>query len=204
MTAAAQPVGKAALAQSLSWSRPKLDRRLSEDPHFPVLSRGNQAGGWQFDEAAVRRYLNGGAAKAGPAKEKSKPSPPPAIDRAQLRDAVAPPAPPTPAVPVRPAAPGRRSAHHHGEATARQRKDNAEASLRENKLRIENGELVDRGELRQELATIFAALGSDLDGLPEAIAKLLDLPDEVPRIRDLIDKVRTQMVSNASGLLADD
>jgi hypothetical protein len=98
----------------------------------------------------------------------------------------------------------RKSAHHQGEATARQRKDAADAALRENKLKVENGELVDRGEQRQKLAMVIASFGNDLDALPDAIAQLLSLPDEVPRIRDLIDKVRIQMVANASGLLSDD
>jgi hypothetical protein len=35
----------------------KLDRRLDEDADFPVVSRGTQAGGWQFDLEAVKAYL---------------------------------------------------------------------------------------------------------------------------------------------------
>lgn len=50
-------VGKKALAVELRWSRSKLDRRLEADASFPVVSRGTQAGGWKFDAAAVRAYL---------------------------------------------------------------------------------------------------------------------------------------------------
>ena len=197
--APAPPIGKAQLAAELSWSRPKLDRRLESDGAFPVVSRGDQSGGWKFDLAQVQAHLGiGSPAKS---KKKSAPAAAPVLDQAQLRDTVKPPTPvATPASPVG----ARRSAHHSGEATARQRKDAADAALRENKLRQENGELVDRSEMRQVLAGIFISLGSDLDGLPEQIAKVLDLPDSAPVIRDLIDKARTEMVARAAPLLADD
>lgn len=50
-------VGKKALCAALKWSRMKLDRRLDEDAAFPVLTRGNRAGGWAFDLDAVTAYL---------------------------------------------------------------------------------------------------------------------------------------------------
>jgi hypothetical protein len=191
-------IGKKELALALGWARTTLDRRLASDAKFPVESRGDQAGGWAFDLAKVRRYLNGEApapvASVKPAKK------PPVIDRAQLRDAVALPPPSA----ARTVSQPRRSAHHQGEATARQRKDAADAALRENKLKIENGDLVEKSQLRQDLADVFAALGNDLDALPEQIANLLGLPDEMPRIRELLDKARTRMVANAAPLLTDD
>src|SRR5581483_1798077 len=118
------------------------DRRLKEDKFFPVVSRGDQSGGWQFDKHAVVRYLNGDA----PAP-KAK-----GIDLAQLRDAVKKPASRTKgidpaaeetAVQVVDALKGassnerkpngraqpRASAYHSGEASARQRKDEADAAL---------------------------------------------------------------------------
>lgn len=50
-------VGKKQLCEELGWSRSRLDRRLDEDEAFPVVSRGTQAGGWKFNVAAVREYL---------------------------------------------------------------------------------------------------------------------------------------------------
>lgn len=56
---AAEPrvVTKLALCKALRWSRMKLERRLEADATFPVVSRGTQAGGWQFDLDAVTAYL---------------------------------------------------------------------------------------------------------------------------------------------------
>jgi phage terminase Nu1 subunit (DNA packaging protein) len=195
MQAAAAPVGKAALAEILGWSRPKLDRRLKGDAAFPVLQRGDQSGGWRFDPSAVKAYLSGGpvkpvaAAKASPSAVE--------VDQAQLRDVVArPPASVAPTV-HKP----RRSAYHSGEATARQRKDNAEAALKENKLRIENGELVEKTDVRQRSADIFASLANDLDGLPDLIARKIGQPDLVPQIQELVDKMRADMVQRARKLV---
>jgi hypothetical protein len=60
----------------------------------------------------------------------------------------------------------RKTAHHQGEATARQRKDAADAALRENKLKIENGELVEKSQLRQDLADLFASSAMTWTGCP--------------------------------------
>jgi phage terminase Nu1 subunit (DNA packaging protein) len=194
MQAAAEPVGKAALASILGWSRPTLDRRLKSDAGFPVVSRGDQSGGWKFDLAAVKAHL--GIEPAKPAKKVSKAAP--AIDVAQLRDAVAqPPA----SVPSPAAASARRSAHHQGEATAKQRKDAADAALRENKLRVENAELIVAAEQRTLLAQLIASIGNDLDAIPDEAAKVLNCEDKAPVLRDLIDKVRIRMVQNAQPLL---
>lgn len=187
---AAQTVGKSGLAAAIGWTRPTLDRRLKSDPNFPVKKRGNQAGGWEFDPVAVRAYLGGEPAA-------------PAIDQAQLRDAIKPPELPPPSVAPTVRQP-RRSQHHQGEATARQRKDAADAALRENKLKVENGELVDRGQLRQDLSQVIASLGEDMDALPEEIAKAFNRPDDAPQIREVIDKVRTRMVARASKFLTDE
>lgn len=192
----AQPIGKGALAVALGWTRPKLDRRLNSDPSFPVVRKGDQSGGWAFHLPAVKTYLAG---KNAPAVSNADQPSGPAIDLAQLRDAVLPP----PSVAHTLRAP-RKSAVHGGEATARQRKDAADAALRENKLKVENRELVDRGKMRQVLADVFTSLGNDLDALSDEIARLLQLPDEAPRIRDLIDKARSRMVSNAAPILTDE
>lgn len=182
-------VGKVELAAALGWSRPRLDRRLLSDRDFPVISRGDQSGGWRFDLSAVQKHL--GIAEPKNANGKTR-----AIDPAQLRDAVAPP------LPRAEAHTPRRSADHRGEATARQRKDEADAGLKEDKLREQRGELVQKTELRHALATVMARLGHDLDALPEKIIRALELPDDAaPGIRAMIDQVRTEMVRGAEPLL---
>ena len=193
----AATIGKKELAAALNWSRPKLDRELLRNRNFPVVSRGDQSGGWQFDLEAVRAYLNGAPAPAPDTKKKAAAKTPPAIDKAQLRDAVAPPLPaPSPSP--------RRSAQHAGEASARQRKDEADAGLRELKLEVERGKYVLREEVRQVLISIFAGLGNDLDALPEEITKRCDLPESLAEtIRALIDEARRTMAKRAESLLGD-
>ena len=174
----------------MGWSRPTLDKRLKVDPTFPVVSRGDQSGGWGFELAAVRAYLNGGA-KA-PAKTA------PAIDRAQLRDVVAP----ARAKPAAQRAPERRSAHHAGEATARQRLDESCARKLEREEAVAAGLYVAAADTRQKLSAVMLSLAHDLDALPEKIAKALELRDDaVPGIRAMIDKVRGDMADRAEPLL---
>lgn len=192
--AAAPPIGKAVLAQELGWSRPTLDRRLKTDAAFPVVQRGDQSGGWQFDLAAVKQHLGLAPAPAGKKKPKATS---PAVDQAQLRDAVKLPPPAAP--------PPRKSAHHHGEATARQRKDAADAALRENKLRLENAELVEMSDLRQRAIEMFAGLANDFDGMPEAIIKALQLGDDkLPAVQDIVDRIRVRFVAAGEALLGDE
>lgn len=50
-------VGKKQLCEALGWSRMKLDRRLDDDDMFPVVTRGTQSGGWEFDVDVVEAYL---------------------------------------------------------------------------------------------------------------------------------------------------
>jgi hypothetical protein len=192
--AAGKIVGKSELAEHLGWSRPRLDRELGRNPNFPCISRGDQSGGWKFDLKAVDGYLAGGTSR----KPERKP---PAIDTRQLRDVVAPPLPAPRRTEVPQPAP-RRSAHHSGEATARQRKDEADAALREDKLKVLRGELVDKGEMQQKLADVMAGLAHDLDMLPEQIVKVGGLPeDAAPGLRAMIDQIRTDMVRRAEGIL---
>lgn len=225
--AAAQIVGKKDLCAEMGWTRPWLDRRLKSDPHFPVHKIGDQSGGWEFDLADVRRHFSGrgglGSNASAPAPSAAK-SAPKGIDLAQLRDAVKPATCRRPlqvaaeetAVQIVEALKGaipdarqkgdktpRRSAYHSGEASARQRKDEADAALKEDKLRESRGDLVQKSDLRSALATLMARLGHDLDALPEKIARALDLADDaVPGIRAMIDQVRTEMVKGAEPLLA--
>src|ERR1043166_829128 len=220
--AGAEIVDKKALAEHLGGARPRLDRRLKSDRHFPVISRGDQSGGWKFDRKAVDEYLEGAP------DEDAEPAPPAkAIDPAQLRDAMAPPKPNgkrqaiPPSKKITPAGeaaalqvvealkkapaekPARRSAYHTGEASARQRKDEADAALKEDKLRELRGELLQKSEVRQALTTLMLTIGHDLDALPEKIVRACELPeDAAPGIRTLIDEIRTGMVKNAARLLA--
>jgi phage terminase Nu1 subunit (DNA packaging protein) len=183
-------VGKKDLAKELGWSRMKLERRLRDDAKFPVEAIGDQTGGWKFDVAAVERYLSG-----------KLPPQQPAIDKAQLRDVVKPP---QRSLPGHRGASARRSAHHEGEASARQRKDLADAQLKENKVRLENGELVETSEVRQTMNEIFAGIGNDLEALPEEVAKRLGLDDPdaaAATVQTLIDDMRTAMVRRLSVLL---
>jgi hypothetical protein len=178
---AAASVGKKALCDHLGWSRPTLDKRLKTDRNFPVVSRGDQSGGWSFDPVAVDAYLG-----VKPCKR-----PVPAVDKAQLRDIVAPPLPTTPAP-----KPTRRSAHHAGEATARQRKDDADAGIREVKLAQLRGELLDKAATRAMLLEISGAVAQFFEGLPEELIKasggsLTD--DHAPLIRNLLDNERREL-----------
>lgn len=200
--AGAQTIGKAALASVLGWTRPKLDRRLNTDPAFPVVKRGSQQGGWEFDQSQVETYLSGAPVTAQPtAPEPSKRAKRKgAIDKAQLAAAVKPPQLPQLGAKTV-SVPRKEPAQHSGEANARQRKDAADAGLKEDKLRQSRKELIARSVMRQLLSDVFATLGNELDGLPEKIAKRLDLPDAAPDIRELIDKARTEMVDRVRPLL---
>lgn len=190
---ATDTVGKKELAAVLGWSRPTLDKRLKTDPRFPVVSRGDQSGGWAFRVADVQSYLAGRAIPAAP------------IDRAQLRDAVRPTAAPAPPPGEPFARRGRRSAHHEGEATARQRKDAADASLKEDRLARERGELVPRDLMRQVSGMIVANLAANFDSLAGEIVKRQNLPVEMePAIQAQLDEMRRSWVAQALASLEDE
>ncbi|PWC74049.1 hypothetical protein [Azospirillum sp. TSH64] len=183
-------VGKKELVEALGWTRPKLDRRLESDAGFPVVTRGTKAGGWEFDLAAVRAYLDPEAA------------PPPPPRSAPPRPAPRRPAPPPPPVfdledEEDPPAPRRRqgSAQHAGEATAKQRKDAAQAAMIEDKLRLSRSELVEAEEMRTVLATMLSHLSKGIDGIPVLMIKRLGLDeDAMPVLREIVDDLRSQMV----------
>lgn len=167
-------VGKRELAQHLKWSRPTLDRRLLQDPMFPVRSRGSRAGGWEFDLAAVRAYLNGVPAEPAP----------PAAELDLVFDA----------------APAR--SVHTGEATARQRRDQADAALKEDRLRKLRGDLVEAEAMRETLGTVFAGLAAKLKGMPEVLVRRLKLPEQAGAvIREEIDRIQRAMVEELRGVL---
>lgn len=181
------PVGKAQLAQRLGWSRPTLDRRLKEDPAFPVISRGTQAGGWSFDPAAVEAHLSGAA--------------PPDADAAVPTDDATPPVGAAAEGPRFPVA----RATHQGEATARQRKDLAEAQRLEDRLKRERGELVPAADMKDVLSLVLVELRTSLLGIPDAVVKEFNLSERVGHsmrgrietmMRATVMKVRQQLTAD--------
>jgi phage terminase Nu1 subunit (DNA packaging protein) len=169
-----QTLGKKELCKALGWNRPKLDRVLKRDENFPIISRGDQSGGWCFDLEAVQKYLAGDT------------KPPHQED----------------GVSVPPAQPGRRSAYHQGEASAKQRKDSAEADFREIKVAELAGDLVPKAQVEQVLSTLIVHLANELDGLPEQIVKACGIPFEATEgIRKKIDLFRANIVADSETFL---
>jgi phage terminase Nu1 subunit (DNA packaging protein) len=179
---AARTVGKAELADALGWSRPRLDRTLDRDPKFPVKTRGGRAGGWVFDLDEVEAYL-GIAVEPEPAEVEEE-EPAQVVSLARRR-----------AAPV----------EHEGEATARQRREAAQAAWYEDKLREKRGELVKADPLRLSLATAVLKASTRLNALPEILVRRLNLrPDMAAVIRQEIDEVRRTLVREIeTELLAD-
>lgn len=165
-----QIVGKKQLCEILGWSRMRLDRRLDEDASFPIEARGTQAGGWQFDVAAVQAHVA--------ADEDA-----PAVVEDDLDDV----------------APAAREA-----MTARQRRDMAEAHLKEDKLRKMRGELVEASDLRMALSEAVARTSTSLNKLAETLVRRLNLPETaIPIIRQEIDEARRQLVAGLRTLKHD-
>lgn len=178
-------LSKAELCKALGWSKPKLDRRLASDKNFPVRKRGNQSGGWEFDLPIVMRYLQISADAA------PKPGRPPAkVVQTDSRPAVQLPAAPA-------------AVQHAGEATARQRREFAQARILEDKLARERGELMDTESVRSTISTMLGRFGKALDNLPDQIIKRLGLDDaRLNDIRQVIDDMRQAMVADLKALLA--
>jgi len=174
-----EPVGKSALCRILRWSRPTLDLRLETDPRFPVLRRGAKGGGWSFDTVAVIAYLSGAspvsraAAVAGDVPE-----------AASSVDVDAP------------------KVIHLGEQTARQRRDQVQAEILEDKLRRDRGELVQAEVMRQVITKMVVHLGKGMDRLADQVVEKLGLPESnADVIRELTDELRVTMVAELNVLL---
>ncbi|MCW5760876.1 MAG: hypothetical protein KIS90_13990 [Phenylobacterium sp.] len=162
--AARRVFGKKQLCEALGWSRMKLDRRLESDPIFPVVTRGTQAGGWEFDVDLVLAYLG-----AQPDK-----------DDGEDDGGDAPTAPPR--------------VQHAAEETARSRLNNAQAELAMDRLRKQRGELVEVEPLRLALADAVTVMGQGLNTLPDQLVRLLNLPESAgPIIRQEVDQLRRQL-----------
>jgi phage terminase Nu1 subunit (DNA packaging protein) len=194
-----EAIGKRELAAALGWSRSRLDRRLDQDSRFPVRKRGNQAGGWEFDVAAVLAYLQQPAAPvAAPAPSRAAPvSTPTPSTVSDEREPAEAPARPASARGGR--APG---VHHEGELTAAQRHKLAQARLLEDKLEQSRRALIDAEEMRLVVGTMLAHLGKGLDGLPDAALRRLELPEEArPVLQAIVDDLRRNAVADLKGLL---
>ncbi|WP_175760529.1 hypothetical protein [Burkholderia anthina] len=195
-------IGKAALADALGWTRPKLDRRLDSDRSFPILKRGTRAGGWEFDLAAVRAYLSGesGSVNRPAAKTAARVAraAPPGNPYPDARYTVLPPASSVPPPGVEPVV-------HSGEQSARQRRDMVQAEILEDKLRRDRGELVQAEVMRQVITKMLVHLGKGMDRLADQVVEKLGLPEEsAESIRDLTDDLRTTMVDELKVLLGPD
>ena len=174
-------LNKQELCNALNWSAPRLDRRLTSDPNFPVRKRGTRAGGWEFVLADVMAHLTSPPAD-GAVPRPGRPPKTAAEEAAAL--AAAP-------------------AEHQGEATAKQRKDQASAALLEDKLRRDRGELLDREELRMVIGDALARFSSGLDSLPEQIVKRLGLEDaKTERVREVVNELRAALVQDLTAALA--
>lgn len=193
-------IGKAALCEALGWTRPKLDRRLESDANFPIAQRGTRAGGWAFDLAAVRAYLESGSRAPSPAATAAadvhfdQRSDPKASGNPYpgAKYSVVPPAGVEPVV-------------HAGEQSARQRRDAVQAEILEDKLRRDRGELVQAEVMRQVITKMLVHLGKGLDRLADQVVDKLGLPQEnADDIRDLTDDLRATMVDELNVLLGPD
>lgn len=169
-------VDKGGLCEALGWSRPKLDLRLKADRKFPVRSRGSQAGGWRFHLPTVQTYL-----AATPEMVRKPGRPPLTVSQQAAQE---------------------RGAQHLGEATARQRRDEAQAAILEDKLRRERAELLEAEDVRTVVSTMLARFAKALDALPDELVKRLGLDEtKVPAIRAVIDKVRVAAVHDLRKIL---
>ena len=170
-------IGKKDLCEKLGWSRPTLDKRLKEDPNFPVKKRGGRGGGWLFDEADVRSYLNGSDTEI-------------AADADQEHREAYIQAP--------------RRVTHGGEATATQRYKESQAALNEDRLLRQRGELVEASDVRQALSTMLAELKSSLTDLPGLLGKEFDWSErEIQSVRLKVEASMRQMSKRIREQLTD-
>ena len=151
--AALRIVGKADLCAALGWSRPRLDRRLESDAAFPVKTRGDRSGGWEFDLDAIEDYLGVAADE---------------VETEQEAEVV-------PLV-------RRGAVVHEGEATATQRLRTAQAQREEDRIRRERGELVEASVMKIALATAVTKLAMSLNALPDQLTRRLSLPESATEV----------------------
>lgn len=189
-------IGKVELCAELGWSRPKLDRRLESDPHFPVVYRGGEGKGraWGFDLDAVLDYLQS-FHEDEPRRAEIPESPLDQRISARFRESGE----------VGDVTPFRNApVTHRGEETGRRRRDEAQAALLEDRLKKDRGQLVAVEDLRNTVSIMLMRLGKGLDALPDALVEKLNLPPaQAPTIRDVIYRLRSSMVADLQQLLED-
>jgi hypothetical protein len=182
-------VDKAGLCAFLGRTYPWLDRYLKSHPHAPVVRRGNRGGGWLFSKRAWAIETDMDAPRV---------ASPPAIDPAQLRDAVMPAAA---AVPVSAITQPRR-ASHGGEASAKQRKDELDGDLKELKLKVAAGEYLRADTTYQTFAAVIASLAASMDAAaPEVVREANLAPEMEAVVRAIFDRLRSEMVDHAEKVL---
>lgn len=86
-------------------------------------------------------------------------------------------------------------AAHTGEATARQRRDAAQAQLLEDKIRRSRGELVPVADIRLALSEGVARMSVSLNKMAETLVRRLNLPESAKAvIQQEIDDARRHLV----------
>lgn len=196
------PVDKRRMCEMLGWSRPTFDKRLREDPFFPVLKAGEgKRDPWQFDPRAVLDYVRTGkltrARQPGDDVAVAEPDAVVTAPPAATRSAPPPPAPaPEPPVDVAPARADRSGrVVNLAEVTAKARVQDVTAQLAEDKLRLNRGQLVEMETLAIVLGEAFVDLGAWFAGLPDTLVKLDIIPEEnVARAAKLFNAQREQWV----------
>ncbi len=100
-------------------------------------------------------------------------------------------------------APPPAAAVHQGEATAKQRRDQASARLLEDKLRRDCGDLLERDDVRQVAGAVLATFSRGLDTLPDQIVKILGIEEiKTERIREIVNELRGKLVAELTPLLS--
>ena len=201
------PVDKRRMCEMLGWSRPTLDKKLREDPFFPVLKAGQgKRDPWEFDPRAVLDYVRNGKLSlagrepdqvvAAPAEE-----PPAQVRPAIVAVAPAPAAAPAAAVTPTPDKSGR--VVNHAEVTTKAEKDQLAVELTRDKLRLSRGELIERETVMLVLSEVFAGLGSFFDMLPDTLVKVGLLPEEnIGRVIKLLKAEREHTVQKIEKALS--
>lgn len=93
---------------------------------------------------------------------------------------------------------------HSGEATARQRRDAAQAMLLEDKIRRSRGDLVEAGPLKLALAETVQRMSTGLNSMADTLVRRLNLPESaLPVIRSELDGIRRQLVVGLRDVLSD-
>lgn len=173
-------VNKSELARLLNVAVPTVGKLIDDYPDLPVIDRGTNGKAWVFDAHEVMRYLEGQRAAdrhEAEARNKMWAQVSLPLDEVQATDGGV-------------------------VLSATQREKLASARLKERKLAMEEGHLVNKSELRMALSSVVGGFGRFLDNLPGQIGRRHQLPEEVIRsIKTQIDEQRRSFVKEMQGLL---